>query len=326
MTDLQVVGFTDSLLALNGLYRANDQTNHGRPVFQNVSTTNQDVLMYFWDESNGSELHGWWMAPEVGSQQAWATGPTNGELLPPMSGWKHPWNGPVDPKVKVMRVSSVKRPLEQEYAQQQPQRNYQQNEYQNTNSYPSQQQGYQHQYQGYHQGYQSNRWQNHGYGDQWYGQQYKGYDQKGKGKSGKYHYRPGIGYQIPGETVSIPQVVPKQIEYKTDDSELVAAENAVVELGNVLKDEPLDLKKSLKSAQDAEPLMAAARQGIQGPNINPLWNTRVSKMTSQFMILQRQVAHSLRQKGDENVKKIKEMIEKARELSDKDWKRAGNIA
>merc|ERR1719158_282367 len=58
-------------------------------------------MLYFWDERDGEQLHGWWLAPEVGGAHVWAMSPI-GSGTPPQSGWKVPWHGRVNPKVLCM--------------------------------------------------------------------------------------------------------------------------------------------------------------------------------------------------------------------------------
>ncbi|CAE7436898.1 unnamed protein product [Symbiodinium sp. CCMP2592] len=70
--------------------------NHGHPVFKKESQWNGlDVMIYFWDERDGPSFSGWWFGPKVGGDQVWAYQPDK-ESEPPASGWRVPYDGPVD--------------------------------------------------------------------------------------------------------------------------------------------------------------------------------------------------------------------------------------
>lgn len=70
--------------------------NHGRPYYQKDEKFNDlDVLLYFWDDRDGSDFSGWWFGPKVGGDQVWAYQPGE-DPTPPETGWKVPYDGPVD--------------------------------------------------------------------------------------------------------------------------------------------------------------------------------------------------------------------------------------
>merc|ERR1740138_215821 len=72
-----------------------DGSNHGKPVYKKDGTTSVDVRIYFWDERDGPTFSGWWFGPKVGGDQVWAYHPDK-DMVPPTSGWKVPYDGPVD--------------------------------------------------------------------------------------------------------------------------------------------------------------------------------------------------------------------------------------
>jgi len=81
---------------INGSFQA-VETNHGKPVYRKPATANSvAVLIYYWDERDGPNFSGWWFGPKVGGDQVWAYNSSKGSLLPPATGWKVPWDGPVD--------------------------------------------------------------------------------------------------------------------------------------------------------------------------------------------------------------------------------------
>eukprot|EP00930_Biecheleria_cincta_P010835 TRINITY_DN11318_c0_g2_i1.p1 TRINITY_DN11318_c0_g2~~TRINITY_DN11318_c0_g2_i1.p1 ORF type:complete len:1067 (+),score=292.64 TRINITY_DN11318_c0_g2_i1:81-3281(+) len=70
--------------------------NHGKPVYKrNGQVNGLDVMLYFWDDRDGPNFCGWWFGPKVGGDQVWAYHPEKAGT-PPLSGWKVPYDGPVD--------------------------------------------------------------------------------------------------------------------------------------------------------------------------------------------------------------------------------------
>jgi len=70
--------------------------NHQKPVYKkNGQWNGLDVMIYFWDERDGPGFTGWWFGPKVGGDQVWAYHPDK-DPVPPPSGWKVPYDGPVD--------------------------------------------------------------------------------------------------------------------------------------------------------------------------------------------------------------------------------------
>ncbi|CAK9087332.1 unnamed protein product [Durusdinium trenchii] len=78
---------------LRGTFSVNGQ-NHGRPIYKKDADT-VTVLLYYWDERDGPKFCGWWFGPKVGGEQVWAFHPAS-TLTPPKTGWRLPWDGPVD--------------------------------------------------------------------------------------------------------------------------------------------------------------------------------------------------------------------------------------
>lgn len=84
---------------VGGIVRGNftlTSENHGKPVYRkDVQVNGLDVMLYFWDDRDGPNFCGWWFGPKVGGDQVWAYHPVK-EQNPPTSGWKVPYDGPVD--------------------------------------------------------------------------------------------------------------------------------------------------------------------------------------------------------------------------------------
>jgi len=75
--------------------------NHQRPVYKKEAAPGtMDVLIYFWDERDGPNFCGWWFGPQVGGDQVWAYNSSR-TMTPPASGWKVPYDGPLDPMLQV---------------------------------------------------------------------------------------------------------------------------------------------------------------------------------------------------------------------------------
>lgn len=77
-------------------------SNHNKPIYQKEGSFGTvAVLIYYWDERDGPNFHGWWFGPKVGGDQVWAYSANKTSQLPPMTGWKVPWDGAVDPSVQL---------------------------------------------------------------------------------------------------------------------------------------------------------------------------------------------------------------------------------
>jgi len=71
--------------------------NHGKPAYKKDGQVNGlDVMTYFWDERDGPGFCGWWFGPKVGGDQVWAYHNDKTAAMPPQTGWKVPYDGPVD--------------------------------------------------------------------------------------------------------------------------------------------------------------------------------------------------------------------------------------
>jgi len=76
--------------------------NHGRPTYQKVGQVNGlDVMLYFWDERDGTGYCGWFFSPKVGGDEVWGYHTDKFAVLPPQHGWKVPYDGPVDPTLVI---------------------------------------------------------------------------------------------------------------------------------------------------------------------------------------------------------------------------------
>merc|ERR1712039_1039057 len=134
--------------------------NHGRKVYRKIPEGNTalDVLIYFWDERDGPNFCGWWFGPKVGGDQVWAYSSDKG-MTPPLSQWRVPYDGPVDPSIVLTMEphggGAAPQPPQQ---QQQPQQHQQHQQHQQ-----------QHQQQG-NQQWSNQSWQQQGQQD-WYAQE-----------------------------------------------------------------------------------------------------------------------------------------------------------
>eukprot|EP00928_Gymnodinium_smaydae_P085677 TRINITY_DN6924_c0_g1_i1.p1 TRINITY_DN6924_c0_g1~~TRINITY_DN6924_c0_g1_i1.p1 ORF type:complete len:736 (+),score=214.22 TRINITY_DN6924_c0_g1_i1:180-2210(+) len=71
--------------------------NHGKPVYRkDMGVPGAHVLVYFWDDRDGPNFGGWWFGPKVGGDQVWGYCANKESTLPPTTGWKVPWDGPID--------------------------------------------------------------------------------------------------------------------------------------------------------------------------------------------------------------------------------------
>ena len=59
-----------------------------------------EIILYYWDESDGVAFSGWWFRDSVGGQQMWARHPSFA-MTPPSTGWKVPWKGDTIPGLLV---------------------------------------------------------------------------------------------------------------------------------------------------------------------------------------------------------------------------------
>merc|ERR1712087_1022409 len=76
--------------------------NHGRRTYKRDGQVGGlDVMLYFWDQRDGPNFCGWWFGPKVGGDQVWAYHNNKDAQTPPLSGWKVPYDGPVDPTLQL---------------------------------------------------------------------------------------------------------------------------------------------------------------------------------------------------------------------------------
>jgi len=82
--------------------------NHGCTVYRKDGVPEAaTALIYFWDARDGPTFTGWWFGPKVGGDQVWAFHPDTTSKSPPLTGWKVPWNGDVDPTVVLSHVGAT---------------------------------------------------------------------------------------------------------------------------------------------------------------------------------------------------------------------------
>lgn len=82
--------------------------NHGRPAYKrDVQVNGFDVMLYFWDERDGPAFSGWWFGPAVGGDQVWAYHAGKHLTSAPKGGWKVPYDGPVDPSLRIEGGAAV---------------------------------------------------------------------------------------------------------------------------------------------------------------------------------------------------------------------------
>lgn len=75
-------------------------SNHGKHIYKkDTSDPNVTVLIYYWDDRDGSSFSGWWIGPKVGGDQVWSHADNRSSPTPPPAGWHVPWDGPVDPSL-----------------------------------------------------------------------------------------------------------------------------------------------------------------------------------------------------------------------------------
>merc|ERR1712048_730820 len=88
---------------MGGAYSLNGE-NHGRPVYQQDAPVKEaSVVMFYWDDRDGIDEQGWWIAPSIGSEKVWAFVPDlkAATRQPPETGWKVPFDGKVDTNLKL---------------------------------------------------------------------------------------------------------------------------------------------------------------------------------------------------------------------------------
>jgi len=112
---LEVVGCSSTTIAetVIGCYERIGE-NHGRPLFQRVGWAPgapTGVLIYYWDDRDGQSMSGWWFGPEIGGDQVWAFNGNRASPTPPAVGWRVPWDGPVDARMR-LKLQGVRRPGE----------------------------------------------------------------------------------------------------------------------------------------------------------------------------------------------------------------------
>merc|ERR1719158_1259740 len=106
---LVVKGFDGNLARLNGIYAVKDD-NHHKPVYvietaKGAPPNSDSAVIYYWDDRDGRENNGWWVAPFVAAEEVWAYNPLASKT-PPTTGWRVPWNNKsVHPTVAIEIVT-----------------------------------------------------------------------------------------------------------------------------------------------------------------------------------------------------------------------------
>eukprot|EP00405_Crypthecodinium_cohnii_P033763 CAMPEP_0206532428 /NCGR_PEP_ID=MMETSP0325_2-20121206/4372_1 /ASSEMBLY_ACC=CAM_ASM_000347 /TAXON_ID=2866 /ORGANISM="Crypthecodinium cohnii, Strain Seligo" /LENGTH=1013 /DNA_ID=CAMNT_0054028895 /DNA_START=93 /DNA_END=3130 /DNA_ORIENTATION=- len=99
--ELRVSGCTDASFraVIEGNY-ASTGSNHNKPVWKKKGAGDDEVIIYYWDGRDGEEM-GWWFGPSIGNQLVWAFHKDTSGDLAPKSGWRVPYDGPLDKSLRV---------------------------------------------------------------------------------------------------------------------------------------------------------------------------------------------------------------------------------
>ena len=55
-----------------GVIQILNMTSHDIPWYPNFPNPQVTVLIYYWDDRDGSSFSGWWIGPKVGGDQVWS--------------------------------------------------------------------------------------------------------------------------------------------------------------------------------------------------------------------------------------------------------------
>jgi len=188
---------------VSGAFSLNGE-NHGKPTYKkDQKVSGLEVLLYFWDERDGSEMCGWYVGPELGGNQVWAFSPGKASPIPPQTGWQVPYGGPIDPTFAIsygggngatqapqqQQAQQSYGQQQQSWGQQQQQARPQQQQQQQQQSWGQQQQPQQQQSYGQQQQRQQQSYgqQQQSYGQQSYGQQQQQYGQQQQAPQSAWH-------------------------------------------------------------------------------------------------------------------------------------------
>jgi len=103
---------------VRGIFQLSGE-NHGKPTYKKDGQVNGlDVMTYYWDERDGAGFCGWWFGPKVGGDQVWAYHSDKAAMSPPQTGWKVPYDGPVDPTfvISMKPKAGAQQPAQQQQA------------------------------------------------------------------------------------------------------------------------------------------------------------------------------------------------------------------
>lgn len=112
---IEVTGCTHSTVGgiVRGSFTLHGE-NHGKPAYKRDQQVNSlDVMLYYWDERDGAAFCGWWFGPKIGGDQVWAYHPSRTAATAPKSGWKVPYDGPIDPTLIITGKSAPTKPMAQ---------------------------------------------------------------------------------------------------------------------------------------------------------------------------------------------------------------------
>ena len=107
---IRVSGCSDPALSplIQGEYTASKWFN-GKPVYRKTHVQARKlckppvVIYYSWEACKDEYQPGWWFGTKVGDRTVWAYHEevVVGDMLPPTSGWRVPWDGAVDQELKI---------------------------------------------------------------------------------------------------------------------------------------------------------------------------------------------------------------------------------
>jgi hypothetical protein len=87
---------------LVGLFAKESYLHHGKPVWRKLGPQHEadmemKCFLYFWDQTDGPDMTGWWFGETVGGDRVLAFSPGGGfRGMPPCIGWRVPWNAAFD--------------------------------------------------------------------------------------------------------------------------------------------------------------------------------------------------------------------------------------
>eukprot|EP00930_Biecheleria_cincta_P062017 TRINITY_DN47533_c0_g1_i1.p1 TRINITY_DN47533_c0_g1~~TRINITY_DN47533_c0_g1_i1.p1 ORF type:complete len:268 (-),score=36.72 TRINITY_DN47533_c0_g1_i1:17-778(-) len=113
MPCLFVAGCGDEEVAnkICGSYYAKEERKGRIKYVKHEKVDGHTVYLYYWDDRTGDHARGWWFGfkptSRRGMNSAWAFNPSICRK-PPESGWRQPWNGDVDPSIRISDSSFMR--------------------------------------------------------------------------------------------------------------------------------------------------------------------------------------------------------------------------